>query len=68
MGDEGSPLSIAYQLSKKGYDNSGWLDYLRKNKSNLKNWQGDQVNKGTTTATFNDIWFSAWDQGDKGDD
>lgn len=68
MGDEGSPLSIAYQLSKKGYDTSGWMDYLRKNKSNLKTWQGDQVNKGTTTATFNDLWLSAWDQDNKGDD
>lgn len=35
MGKEGSPLSIAYELRKKGYDTDVWNKFLLDNKENL---------------------------------
>ena len=60
---EGSPLAVAYELKKKGYDPSVWLDYADKNRKNLKlsGAQIRQIDKpNNLTGTLNDWWLSSW--------
>lgn len=60
----GSPLAIAYELEKKGYDGTTWLDYVNKNKGKLKNFtalQDDQLSKPLPTGKpWNDWWLEEW--------
>lgn len=58
MGSEGSPLSVAEELSMKGYDPSRWLDYLNQNRNKLTGEQADQLNKPQSFyPNLNDIWL-----------
>jgi len=61
MMGEGSPLAIAYELKRLGYDPNTWLDYVTKNKDKLKVKQGRQVDKPVNVfGTLNDWWLSSW--------
>jgi hypothetical protein len=58
-----SPLAIAYELKKKGYNPEIFLDYLLKNrkKLNLSEQQGRQLDKPLNlTGTWNDWWLSSF--------
>lgn len=58
-----SPLAIAYELQKKGYDPGVWISYLNENAQdlNLRQDQLDQLQQpGTLTGTLNDWWLSAF--------
>lgn len=61
---KGSPLAIAYELQKKGYDPQIWLDYVNKNKSQLNNLtvlQNDQLSKPLPTVKpWNDWWLQSF--------
>jgi len=63
LGEKGSPLAVAYELQKKGYDPQVWLDYLR---SHEKEWnphikQLRQISKqNPTVGTLNDWWLSSF--------
>jgi hypothetical protein len=59
----GSPLAVAYELKKKGYDPSEWLEYVRRNRDELKltEEQGRQLDKpDSLTGTINDWWLSSF--------
>lgn len=58
MGLEGSPLAIAYELEKKGYDPQVWKDYLIENNINLSDHQRDELQK-TQPSFFGKLndWF-----------
>lgn len=62
--NDASPLSIAYELKKKGYDPSTWLSYLsdNANKLNLRPSQVEQLTKetGYFFEPLNDLWLSEW--------
>lgn len=63
LGKKGSPLAVAYELEKKGYDPRAWLDYLKKHRDELglTEAQGRQVNKKINEfGTLSDWWLSAW--------
>lgn len=63
LGQKGSPLAVAYELKKKGYDPQVWLDYLIANRKNLglMESQGRQLDKpNSLTGTLNDWWLSSW--------
>ena len=63
LGQKGSPLAVAYELEKKGYDPGVWLEYIDKNRKNLKlsEAQGRQLDKpNSITGTLNDWWLSSW--------
>ena len=63
MGKKGSPLAIAYELEKKGYDPRVWLDYLNKNRDSLDitEKQGRQIDKPINEfGTLNDWWLQSW--------
>ncbi len=62
MGKEGSPLAVAYELEKKGYDPQVWKDYALEHKGELT---GDQYEElGITQKAFsgalNDLWFKSF--------
>ena len=58
-----SPLSIAHELSRKGYDPTVWMDYLRENRDKLKlsERQGRELDKTTNfVPPLNDIWLETF--------
>lgn len=60
MGKEGSPLSIAEELSSKGYDPAIFLNYLDENRKKLElsERQIDELAKPRNFfPTLNDIWL-----------
>jgi len=63
---DASPLAIAQELKKKGYDPTTFLDYLSENKGvdklDLRPSQVDQLTKETDylIGPLNDIWLSQW--------
>lgn len=68
LGQKGSPLAVAYELKRKGYDANTWLDYLQENREelNLQDWQGRQLDKPRNLLPeFNDWWLNAWSGIDK---
>lgn len=64
MGFEGSPLSISYELEKKGYDPQVWKKYLIDNQKelNLTSDQIDQLQKPAPSffGLLNDWWLKAF--------
>ena len=62
MGTQGSPLSVGFELEKKGYDPIEWKNYLLENKTELTGDQSDEL--GYTQKTFagwlNDWWFKSF--------
>jgi len=62
--EEGSsPLAIAHELEKKGYDPEIWLDYVTNNRKDLdlKESQGRQLDKPKSLiGRLNDWWLSAF--------
>jgi hypothetical protein len=61
--DKASPLATAYELEKKGYSASTFLDYLVSHREdlNLKSNQDRQLDKPLNTIpTLNDWWLSEW--------
>jgi hypothetical protein len=65
LGKNGSPLAVAYELDKLGYDAGAWLDYAIENRDDLYKNQSDQLDLPMTT-TWNDWWLSSWSGLDKG--
>ena len=68
LGDKGSPLAVAYELQKKGYNSDAWLDYLidHSDELNLSKKQLNQLEKPRNSiGTWNDWWLSAWSGLDK---
>ena len=61
MGKNGSPLSIAYELERKGRDPRKWIKYLDDHKDDLTVWQADQLNKNINLLDLNDMWLQAWE-------
>ncbi len=62
LGD-GSPLSVAHELDKKGYDGETWLKYIDDNAKDLdiKFNQKEQLKRPVDMfGTFNDWWLSSW--------
>lgn len=64
MGLEGSPLSISYELDKKGYDSDVWKQYLIDNQDqlNLSSHQKDELQKPKPSffGWLNDWWLKAF--------
>lgn len=63
LGSNGSPLAVAHELEKKGYDGSTWLDYLIEHRDDLdlKESQAKQLDKNRNLIpTLNDWWLSAF--------
>lgn len=61
--EEASPLSVAYELKKKGYDADAWLEYLTNNRKdlNLKENQVRQLEKTESTfPSLEDWWLSSF--------
>lgn len=61
--EKASPLAIAYELEKKGYDPETWLKYLTDNskKFNLRKKQSDQAITPINIITpWNDWWLSSF--------
>lgn len=61
MGNTHSPLSIAYELERKGHNPRGFLDYLSRNRDKLEVWQADQLNKNINVLDLKDIWLRNWE-------
>lgn len=59
MGNDGSPLSIATELQARGYDPDVWMDYVDKNRKNLKlsERQAQELQHRDFTNTLNDVWL-----------
>lgn len=58
-----SPLAIAYELEKVGYDGRTWLQYIvdHKNELNLRQRQSEQSATPINTITpWNDWWLSSF--------
>lgn len=63
LGEKGSPLAVAFELEKLGYDPNLWLDYLTNNKYdlNLRGAQERQLDKPRNViGTMNDWWLQEW--------
>lgn len=64
MGFHGSPLSIAHELEKKGYDSETWKEHLLKNKQDLNLTQDQIYELGKTKPGFwgklYDLWFGSF--------
>jgi hypothetical protein len=64
MGYSGSPLAIAYELEKKGYDSQAWRDYLLENMDdlNLTTNQIDELQKSKPSfyGWLNDWWLKSF--------
>lgn len=64
MGLEGSPLSIGYELDKKGYDSEAWKQYLidHLDDLNLSKNQIDELQKSKPTffGWLNDWWLRSF--------
>lgn len=62
MGTQGSPLSIGYELRKKGYDPLEWKEYLLDHKDELTGHQYEELGltqKGLF-GLLNDWWFRSF--------
>ncbi len=58
-----SPLAIAYEIEKKGYDAQTWLQYLTDHAKelNLRQRQSDQTSTPMNVVpTMNDWWLSSF--------
>ena len=58
----GNPLSIAYELDRKGYDPQTWLDYVDEHREelNLRENQIRALNKPINVTTpLNDLWIKS---------
>ena len=58
-----SPLSIGYELEKKGYDPNIWLEYLKNNSEqlDLRPSQSRQLDRlDSFTGTLSDWWLNAF--------
>ncbi len=63
LGKNGSPLSVAYELQKRGYDPLTWINYIRENRNNLdlSERQGRQIDKSANFLTpLKDSWLEAF--------
>lgn len=64
MGHDGSPLSIAYELEKRGYDPEIWKEYLVENQDNLNltMHQLDELQKPKPAyyGSMNDWWLKSF--------
>ncbi len=63
LGEKGSPLAVAHELEKLGYDPGIWMKYLNDNLESLnpRAAQVDQITKpDSLTGTLNDWWLSDW--------
>ena len=63
LGKKGSPLAVAHELEKLGYDPGTWMKYLNDNLETLNPSvaQADQITKpDSLTGTLNDWWLSDW--------
>lgn len=64
MGKDGSPLSVAYELEKKGYDPQIWKDYLIENQKDLDLTLGQVEELSKTQPKFfgwlNDWWLKSF--------
>lgn len=61
MGDKGSPLAVAYEIEKKGYDPQTWIDYIGENSDKLSKKQLRQLDKQNSLfGTMNDWWLQSW--------
>jgi len=63
LGKMGSPLSVAYELKKKGLNPEVWIRYLSDHQDDLglKPEQVRQLSKSTSEkGTFNDWWLQEW--------
>ncbi len=64
MGLEGSPLSIAYELEKKGYNADAWMKYLTDNQENLNLSSNQKEELGKPQPGFfgllNDWWLKSF--------
>jgi len=61
--EDASPLAIAYEIEKKGYDASTFLQYVTDNAKslNLRPRQSDQASTPINTVTpWNDWWLSSF--------
>ncbi len=60
-----SPLAIAFELDKKGYDSSSWLDYLKDHREELglSESQGREIDKPKNLfGTINDWWLQTFSE------
>lgn len=62
MGKTGSPLSIAYDIERKGQDPRQWLEYLSDNKDDLEVWQAEQLTKNLNLINLKDLWLRVWEK------
>ena len=63
LGDKGSPLAVAYELEKKGYDPDAWIEYVTNHVDDLdlKKSQADQLSKPRNHfGTLADWWLQQW--------
>ncbi len=63
LGKKGSPLAVAYELEKKGYDPKSWLNYVRDHKKelDLSVRQADQLDiPQNLIGKWNDWWLSSF--------
>lgn len=62
MGTDGSPLSIAYELEKKGYDPEVFKRYLLDSGINLTDYQRDELQKPKPSffGWLNDWWLKSF--------
>ena len=61
--DKLSPLAVAHELEKKGYDPSTWMEYLAENKEflDLKDSQNRQLTRPLNAVDpLNDWWLESW--------
>lgn len=61
--DKLSPLAVAYEIEKLGYDPQTWLQYVTDNQEdlNLRGNQGKQLKTpNNLMGTLNDWWLESW--------
>lgn len=63
LGKTGSPLSVAYELQKKGYDPQIWMDYLTEHADELDlppSQQRQLAKPDSFTGTWGDWWLKSF--------
>lgn len=62
MGTDGSPLSISYELEKRGYNPDVWKQYLLDSGINLSDHQRDELQKPKPSffGWLNDWWLKSF--------
>jgi len=63
LGKTGSPLAVAYELQKKGYDPQIWLDYLTEHADELDlppSQQRQLAKPDSLTGTWGDWWLNSF--------